>query len=213
MITINKLPQKYEDIIIPLMSMTDKVVLGGSLSLYMLGIMDYNFENRTADLDFSLTEALTEYEFNIIKDFFQTELKLDYNDYEINNPDEPTLLKIKPLFETLKKDLIQLIKLNNDDDCNGFTIDFFNSHYIKQKDIVYLKYNDINIKINHPSETLKYKSKYAYDNRVGKQYKHFEDIKNIDWKNYFYIIKHIRQIYIKDLNISKYELDPLFSDL
>jgi hypothetical protein len=120
MITINKLPQKYEDIIIPLMSMTDKVVLGGSLSLYMLGIMDYNFENRTADLDFSLTEALTEYEFNIIKDFFQTELKLDYNDYEINNPDEPTLLKIKPLFETLKKDLIQLIKLNNNDDCNIF---------------------------------------------------------------------------------------------
>jgi hypothetical protein len=34
--------------------------------------------------------------------------------------------------------------------------------------------------------------KYATDNRVGKQHKHFQDIKSIDWKEYFKIIKRIQ---------------------
>jgi hypothetical protein len=38
--------------------------------------------------------------------------------------------------------------------------------------------------------------KYASDNRVGKQYKHFQDIKSIDWIKYFNILKFITPKYI-----------------
>jgi hypothetical protein len=45
---------------------------------------------------------------------------------------------------------------------------------------------------------LAYKSQYAYDTRVGKQYKHFEDIQKIDWKKYFDIVKHIEYVWDED---------------
>ena len=51
---INYLPEKYESIIMPLMNMSDKLVLGGSLALHILDIMDYDFDNRKPDMDFSL---------------------------------------------------------------------------------------------------------------------------------------------------------------
>ena len=68
---VNYLPEKYEDIILPLMSMSDKLVLGGSLALHILDIMDYDFTNRKPDIDFSLREALTEHELSVIKDFYE----------------------------------------------------------------------------------------------------------------------------------------------
>ena len=57
---INRLPEKWENKIIPLMSLHDKFVLGGSIALYILKMMDYNFEERTPDLDFSLIEPFEE---------------------------------------------------------------------------------------------------------------------------------------------------------
>jgi hypothetical protein len=43
--------------------------------------------------------------------------------------------------------------------------------------------------------------KYASDNRVGKQYKHFQDIRSIDWIKYFNILKFITPKYI--INVDK----------
>ena len=68
---VNYLPEKYENIILPLMNMSDKLVLGGSLALHILDIMDYDFDNRKPDMDFSLKEALTEHELSVIKDFYE----------------------------------------------------------------------------------------------------------------------------------------------
>ena len=67
---LNRLPEKWEDKIIPLMTIHDKFVLGGSLALYILKMMEYDFNKRTPDLDFSLTEPFDEKEFLTLLDFF-----------------------------------------------------------------------------------------------------------------------------------------------
>jgi hypothetical protein len=204
---VKTLPQKYDDIILPLTNLSDKLILGGSLGLYVMGIVEYYFKNRKPDIDFSLTEPLTEDELLIFKDFFNLNYVIGRGDYEVT--ESPDGYKIKGNNKNDKhftqKELIQLCKhtteLVTPSGDNGYieyTVDFFNSQYIKPKDIVYVDYNGTKLKVNHPSITLSHKSRYAYDNRVGKQYKHFKDIGNINWKKYFQIIKSIRSQWIND---------------
>ena len=64
--TVHNLPQKYDDIILPLTNLSDKLILGGSLGLYVMGIVEYDFKNRKPDIDFSLTEPLTEDELVLV---------------------------------------------------------------------------------------------------------------------------------------------------
>ena len=195
--TVHNLPQKYDDIILPLTNLSDKLILGGSLGLYVMGIVEYDFKNRKPDIDFSLTEPLTEDELLVFKDFFNLSYVIGRGDYETTEIDGH---KMKGNNKTDKhftqKVLIQLYKPSiewvipsGDNGSIEYTIDFFNSQYVKPRDIVHVDYNGTKLKVNHPSVTLSHKSRYAYDNRVGKQYKHFQDIGAIDWKKYFTIIK------------------------
>jgi len=204
---VKTLPQKYDDIIFALTSINDKLILGGSLGLYIMGIIDYDFKNRKPDIDFSLTEPLTEDELLTLKDFFNLELIVTHGDYDFIqvNPNEDKTVKTKPISHFTQKELIQLRKNSTewvtpsgDSGYVEYTVDFFNSQYIKQRDIVYVDYNGIKLKVNHPSVTLSHKSRYAYDNRVGKQYKHFKDIGDINWKKYFQIVKSIKSQWIDD---------------
>jgi hypothetical protein len=73
-----------------------------------------------------------------------------------------------------------------------YKLDFFNKNYLKKKDWFELDYFGTPIKLTHPSVILAAKMKYATDNRVGKQYKHFQDIQKIDWDKYFKIVKRIQ---------------------
>jgi hypothetical protein len=204
---VKTLPQKYDDIIFALTSINDKLILGGSLGLYIMGIIDYDFKNRKPDIDFSLTEPLTEDELLTLKDFFNLELVVTHGDYDFIqvNPNEDKTVKTKPILHFTQKELIQLRKNSTewvtpsgDSGYVEYTIDFFNSQYIKQRDIVYVNYNGVKLKVNHPSITLSHKSRYAYDNRVGKQYKHFKDIGDINWKKYFQIVKSIKSQWVDD---------------
>jgi hypothetical protein len=204
---VKTLPQKYDDIIFALTSINDKLILGGSLGLYIMGIIDYDFKNRKPDIDFSLTEPLTEDELLTLKDFFNLELIVTHGDYDFIqvNPNEDKTVKTKPISHFTQKELIQLRKNSTewvtpsgDSGYVEYTVDFFNSQYIKQRDIVYVDYNGVKLKVNHPSITLSHKSRYAYDNRVGKQYKHFKDIGDINWKKYFQIVKSIKSQWIDD---------------
>jgi hypothetical protein len=201
------LPQKYDDIIFALTSINDKLILGGSLGLYVMGVIDYDFKNRKPDIDFSLTEPLTEDELLTLKDFFNLELIVTHGDYDFIqvNPNEDKTVKTKPISHFTQKELIQLRKNSTewvtpsgDSGYVEYTVDFFNSQYIKQRDIVYVNYNGVKLKVNHPSITLSHKSRYAYDNRVGKQYKHFKDIGDINWKKYFQIVKSIKSQWVDD---------------
>ena len=205
-ILINNLPPKYEDIILPLLIMNEKFVLGGSLALYVMNIMDYDFNdpNRSPDLDLSISEPLTEEELGVVRNFFNLEFKISNGDYDTVehpnlDPSTKDLMPVelehitKPISHFLTKELIQLEKGEYE---NGaykeiYKIDIFNGHYVKPRDIIHVKYKDYTLRLTHPSIILSYKSKYAYDPRVGKQYKHFEDIQKIDWKKYFIITKRI----------------------
>lgn len=223
---INHLPEKYEDIILPLMTVNPKLVLGGSLALHILDIMDYDFTNRKPDLDFSLLEPLTEEELASMKDFFNLQYKIGYSDYDIKIEDVDDNLyrehrKIKSLKHFLEKELIQLFKLNNEGDTD-YSVDFFNSSYLPKKEHLIINYKGFDLRLTHPSVILSHKSKYAYDPRVGKQYKHFQDLQQIDWKKYFQITKrfhakweqeegkkfqHVSHYYISDEVINGKSID------
>ena len=110
---VNYLPEKYEDIILPLMNMSDKLVLGGSLALHILDIMDYDFDNRKPDMDFSLREALTEHELSVIKDFYELSFIMRRNDYNVETITHEDHFHEqhqipKPVQHFLTKDIIQV---------------------------------------------------------------------------------------------------------
>jgi hypothetical protein len=216
---INRMPSIWEDRFLTLMAVNDKFVLGGSVALHILDIIKYDFKNRTPDLDFSLTEALNEDELSVLVDFFNLSILRNTNDYD----DKDGMPKPINISDILEKELILLETNPPHNDWDEFVkkyykVDFFNKDYLKKKDWFELDYFGTPIKLTHPSIIFAAKMKYATDNRVGKQYKHFQDIQNINWDNYFPIIKSIQPHYsidalIKDKNgnhtytLEKYKFD------
>jgi hypothetical protein len=209
---INKLPQTWEDRIIPLMTLNDTFVLGGSLALHILKMMDYNFKERTPDLDFSLTEPFEEKKFLTLIDFFNLSVVRGVNDYgddghPIYNLNPKTVLEKELIMLEYSGNIVKAIEENKLDEYQEkyYRVDFFNNNFLKRKDWFELDYFGTTIKITHPSVILSAKMKYATDNRVGKQHKHFQDIKSIDWKEYFKIVKRIQATHTAVEN--KYILD------
>jgi hypothetical protein len=215
------LPSNIEEIVYPLLGMCNKLVLGGSLGLYVMDIMEYDFNKRKPDIDFSLTEPLTAEELNTIKDFFQLEFVLGGNDYDFETvPASPTegeiTRKIKSAEHFLTKELIQLRKFDEKGNVL-YTLDFFNSQYIKPKDAVEVRipfkeapHTYFPLRVNHPALTISYKARYAYDTRVGKQFKHWEDIEKIDKKKYFKILKKIKSKRIMSTTTDSYKIKTYF---
>jgi hypothetical protein len=209
---INKLPQTWEDRIIPLMTLNDTFVLGGSLALHILKMMDYNFKERTPDLDFSLTEPFEEKKFLTLIDFFNLSVVRGVNDYgddghPIYNLNPKTVLEKELIMLEHSGNIVKAIEEDKLDEYQEkyYRVDFFNNNFLKKKDWFELNYFGTPIKITHPSVILSAKMKYATDNRVGKQHKHFQDIKSIDWKEYFKIVKRIQATHTTVEN--KYILD------
>jgi hypothetical protein len=209
---INKLPQTWEDRIIPLMTLNDTFVLGGSLALHILKVINYNFKERTPDLDFSLTEPFEEQKFLTLIDFFNLSVVRGDNDYgddghPIYNLNPKTVLEKELIMLEYSGNIVKAIEENKLDEYQEkyYRVDFFNNNFLKRKDWFELDYFGTTIKITHPSVILSAKMKYATDNRVGKQHKHFQDIKSIDWKEYFKIVKRIQATHTAVEN--KYILD------
>lgn len=209
--TVNKLPESWEEKILPLMAVNDKLVLGGSLGLYILDIISYDWENRQPDIDFSLTAPLEDGEFLSLMNFFNLDIARTKEDYEVNNDTGDTRAKVKPAVSSLKKDLIILEHYSAPDEegqvPKRFTVDFFNKNYLKPRDYFDLNYFGTMIKMTHPSIILSAKMLYATDNRVTKQYKHFKDIKDINWDKYFKIIKGIKAKYDTSFKKDKHEVE------
>lgn len=184
---VNKLPEKLEPTVMAMMNMNDKLVLGGSCVLHILGVMS----RVPHDLDFSLTEKLTEHEFLQLVNFFNFAINNDVKDYK-EEYDEKSgdllVTKIKyTTSELLEKDLIQLEKNNfMFDDGNDtrlevldFKIDIFNHKTVTPKNIMHIEYEGMNLKIAHPSYIISAKAKYAFDPRIGASYKHMGDLREI----------------------------------
>lgn len=224
---LKKLPQNYEDIIFPLMAVCPKLVLGGSLGLHVLGIMEYNFTNRKPDIDFSLTEPLTLEELTTIKDFFQLQFIARNKDYEEGRVarldpltgDYDRINIPKPNSHFLTKEIIQLYKPKDEIYHGGtehgdkkYIIDLFNSNYITDYNIVKVPYGDSFINITYPATILSHKSRYAYDSRVKKQYKHFKDIQDINWNNYYVQVKKIKAKYTQIDDTTYYKVSYEYSE-
>ena len=224
---LNRLPQTWEDRIIPLMTLNDTFVLGGSLALYILKMMDYNFKERTPDLDFSLIEPFEEKEFLTLIDFFNLSVVRGVNDYgddghPIYNLNPKTVLEKELIMLEHSGNIVKAIEEDKLDEYQEkyYRVDFFNNNFLKKKDWFELDYFGTPIKITHPSVILSAKMKYATDNRVGKQHKHFQDIKSIDWKEYFKIVKRIQAThtavenkYILDKYVFSQEIIQDYSDI
>ena len=191
---INRIPELWEDRMLSMMVVNDKLSLGGSLVLHMLGIMDIDFKDRVPDFDFSLTESLTEDEYSKFRDFFQLSLRRTGDEYGMSENE----INSSYVKEILQKDLILLESVPRVDINNTiwndhyYKVDFFNRNHLKKKDWFKLDYFGTPIKCTHPSIILAAKMMYGTDIRIGKQHKHFQDIQKIDWTNYFKIIRNIR---------------------
>jgi hypothetical protein len=191
---INKLPSNLEDIIFPLMSFSDKLILTGSASMYVMDIFKRPNKNTIGDIDFALTHKLTVDEITHIKDFFgltsKTEEETEYEeDIDVKilgakyitdkNGDSIPMCKTFIAKDEIEKKIIQLLKYNNNNELI-YKIDIFNYDYLEFKNVLILPYSDsINIKVQHPSITWSHKSKLAFDPRVNASYKHLEDLKHL----------------------------------
>ena len=196
------LPIEYEKYILPYFSMSNKVVLGGSIALNMLDLMKLNYSERQPDLDFSLTSSFTDSELAVIVDFFDLRRR-DKNPY---SPEGKAFVDDN----TLKQDLILFSKVETftepihfGETRQVYKVDFFNHTYLVERDIIPVTYidnedNKWNIRLTHPSIILAAKAKYAFDVRVGKQFKHWEDIEELyqrkNSEKYFRIMKQIEKV-------------------
>lgn len=172
-----------------LTNLCPKLILAGSVSLHVLGIEPLSFKDRKPDLDFALTEPLTEEEFLILKSML--DLKSSSNQYEIDQDDIKTqdILKRKTIFLHHEK--------------LGLNIDIFNSEY--NNDFRYNSYNlyPINfgnmsephiVYVQHPSVTISHKMKYAFIPGYAKHKKHFSDCVDYLCKSYDKSMSKIKEL-------------------
>ena len=209
-------------------SLSPKLILSGRLSLYVMDLIDIDFEKRKPDLDFSLTEPLEEYELDQIISL----LDLEKISGGYDTPIEETLYDETPkTSDLLKQDLIRLL-----DKKNNVFIDIFNTQY--QNDFspkhenlypvnfgVYEKNNSTNrnpwvptieskltphiIYCQHPSVTISHKVKYAFYTHYEKKKKHYEDVVDLMVKHYAHVHKRLtilntkKKDFIKMIEISQ----------
>ena len=173
---LKQLPERLDKIVLPLMSFTNKLVLGGSTALYMIGAM----KREPQDLDISLKERLTHSELSHIIDFFNLNYELTSDDYKFEEDDfgggnmvanEPTIENV------LNRDLIQLYHMK--DDSVDYKIDIFNQKLVGKSNIMQVNYQGAVLNMVHPSYCIAAKAKYAFDPRVKASYKHIADLKQI----------------------------------
>ena len=180
---LKSLPERLDKIVLPLMSFTNKLVLGGSTALYMIGAM----KREPQDLDFSLKERLTSSELSHIIDFFNLNYELTSDDYKFEEDDfgGGNMVANEPTVETvLSRDLIQLYHYTIDNDNMGLTsinykIDIFNQKLVGKSNIMQVNYQGAVLNMVHPSYCIAAKAKYAFDPRIKASYKHLADLKEI----------------------------------
>jgi len=173
---LKQLPERLDKIVLPLMSLTNKLVLGGSTALYMIGAM----KREPQDLDISLKEQLTHSELSHIIDFFNLNYELTNDDYRFEEDDfgGGNMVANEPTVETvLNRELIQLYHMK--DDIVDYKIDIFNQKLVGKRNIMTVEYQGAVLNMVHPSYSIAAKAKYAFDPRIKASYKHIADLKQI----------------------------------
>jgi hypothetical protein len=191
---INRIDSKLEEIMFPLMSMSNKLVLTGTTSLHMMDIFDrtegnHNYVKVSNDIDFSLREKLTVDEILHMKDFLELNSlgEEDGHEYILDENGDPKGLKldengipVKKAYdpkETINKEIIQLIKYESDGYSVKYKVDIFNGNYLRDRNVLLVPYYDgALIQVQHPALTWAAKARLAFDTRVSQADKHSKDL-------------------------------------
>lgn len=197
--------------LITLTSVCPKLILAGSLSLHQFHMMNIQFSsNRKPDLDFALTEALTEEELDIIISLFELEITDNiYNEEKA---------------ETKTKDIVKQKLIRLYDSKLQLHIDIFNEGYdnnfgLKRENLIPINFKDFEnphiIYLQHPAVTISHKVKYAFYETYHKNHKHKNDCIDLltkDWdkhmKNIHGFVKR-KQQFLKAIEIQTMPLEDI----
>jgi hypothetical protein len=165
----------FEKYILPMLSMNEKFVLTGSLSLKLLG---FEPMDKVGDFDFGLLDTFTEEEYVSLKNFFG----LHDTAHGYGREQFPQDITPKPEFYP-KAHMWQFSKRWSepvDADLAKelfFKMDIFNDEMLRKKDIITIYYEDFPVRLVHPSITLSYRMRYALDVRSSTTFKYWEKMK------------------------------------
>jgi hypothetical protein len=168
--------EAFNKYILPMLTMNNKFVLTGSLSLRLLGLEPMS---PIGDFDFGLREEFTEEDYNNIKNFF------DLNDMKVGYGWDGAGEKFKIPYKFDPKERMWQFSKSWDDVENDilgvdlsvhkyFKIDIFNDEILRKKDIITIYYDDFELRLIHPSITYSYRMRYALDPRSSTAFKYWE---------------------------------------
>ena len=183
-VDLPKIDPYYENFLKTALNIQPKLIITGTLGLKLCGLFK---EREIGDLDFNLTESLTEDEVLIFKDFFELTPSLGIHEYDFEQKGEkakktwsakkalenPLLIQFKK-YPKVEKDF-----WNPND--KVYKIDIFTKGGLSKKEILLLdvKFSDgivIPCKVTSPPTILSYKAKLAFDPQMRSHKKHYYDI-------------------------------------
>ena len=183
-VDLPKIDPYYENFLKTALNIQPKLIITGTLGLKLCGLFE---EREVGDLDFNLTESLTEDEVLIFKDFFDLTPSLGKSGYNLKQKEE----KAKEIWSAKKALenplLIQFKKYPKfkEDNWNPndkvYKIDIFTKGGLSKKEILLLdvKFSDgtvISCKVTYPPTTLSHKARLAFDPQMREHRKHYYDI-------------------------------------
>jgi hypothetical protein len=187
-VDLPKIDPYYENFLKTALNIQPKLIITGTLGLKLCGLFK---EREVGDLDFNLTESLTEDEVLIFKDFFNLTPSLGKSGYNLKQKEE----KAKEIWSAKKALenplLIQFKKYpkSKEDNWNPndkvYKIDIFLKGGLSKKEILLLdvKFSDgtvIPCKVTYPPTIISYKARLAFDPQMREHRKHYFDIiKNV----------------------------------
>ena len=195
-----------------LTTLCPKLILAGSISLHVLGLVTLDFKNRKPDLDFGLTGPLDDLEIEQIIALLDLDvLESDYgDDILFNESEDETSRKI----DFQKQEIIRLYHKQSKTNIDIFNSNYSNNFgYSKNENLYPVNFRTIEKSLNsgpheekliphviyvqHPSITISHKMKYAFYTSYEKRSKHKEDCVDFLCKKYEHFHKSLK---IKDNN-------------
>ena len=176
-----KIDPYYENFLKTALNIQPKLIITGTLGLKLCGLFK---EREVGDLDFNLTESLTEDEVLIFKDFFELTPSLGGREYDLKEKSKETWSAKKALENPLLIQFKKYPKVKEDNwnpNDKVYKIDIFTKGGLSKKEILLLdvKFSDdtvIPCKVTYPPTILSHKAKLAFDPQIGEHRKHYFDI-------------------------------------
>lgn len=191
------LETRHFNLLMGLTSLSQKLVLTGSTTLWLLEIID----RLPNDLDINLGEKLTPNELGTIKDFLDLTYEREGQEYRDSYGKVEYIATWNPEVMLEKNKLIQLVKnYQSESDPKliekSIKIDIFNDKIIRPKDMFFIEvpidgYNYY-FRCTHPSKALAFKMEYASDSRVYSSSKHREDLAKINYGTYDPMMRKVK---------------------